>query len=96
MSYCKQLMPRKASNRIDKIFKGGISKDLRQILKNMLNFNPYERLTAKELLNNNYFAKIRNLEQEKGADFTVKLTIDDQLTYDYDALVDENSIEKYM
>jgi serine/threonine protein kinase len=56
--YALKLMP-DCDYVIDKKF-SLLSKELRLILKQMLNFNPNERLSARELINNSYFESIRN------------------------------------
>lgn len=56
--YALKLMP-DCDYVIDKKF-SLLSKELRLILKQMLNFNPNERLSARDLINNSYFESIRN------------------------------------
>jgi hypothetical protein len=44
-----------------------------ELLKGMLEFNPYFRLTARECLKNKIFDDIRISEIEKSAPFKIKL-----------------------
>lgn len=53
-----------------------LSKEIRMLLKGMLQFNPYMRLSAKEVLANPYFDDIRIPMNEESAPHKFKFDID--------------------
>jgi len=55
------------------------------MLKSLLKFNPEERITVKDCLQNPIFDQIRNKTLENDAKCTVKLPLDDELTVNYDS-----------
>ena len=61
-----------------------ISPELRQILKDLLQLNPYFRKTASECLQNPIFDDIRNLNQEKNPKGKLKLSVDQDEAFDYE------------
>ena len=71
-----------------------ISKDVIELLKSMLKFNPEERLTAAECIKLPIFDSIRNKDLEKQATTTVKLPLDDELTIDYDTCTDNKTLKE--
>ena len=52
--------------------------DLLKILEKMLQFNPYFRPTAKQLLKDKYFDEIRKKEVEKAAKLPYRLKVPDK------------------
>jgi serine/threonine protein kinase len=59
--------------------------ELVKLLSQMLEFNPYFRPSAKQLLKNKIFDEIRNLDNEKRADFKIKISADKNvLASDYE------------
>jgi serine/threonine protein kinase len=50
--------------------------ELIKILCQMLEFNPYFRPSAKQLLKNKLFDEIRNPNNEKRAEFKIKISAD--------------------
>lgn len=54
-----------------------ISQEMREILDSLLQFNPYFRLSASELLENQYFDDIRNIKQEKSTKLKINLEVDE-------------------
>lgn len=50
----------------------------------MLEFNPFFRQTARELLKNPYFDNIRVADNEMHAPFKIQLNIDADDAYSYD------------
>ena len=88
-------MPSKAAEQFDKKF-NMMSKELRTLMKQMLCLSPCERLSAKELIKAPYFNSIRNKEQEDDADFQVKVTVDEDLTFDYETFEDSLSVNQYL
>lgn len=71
VSYCQKLMKiQKAGGRIDAKFTN-IKPDLRNILKQLCDFNPERRMSAKDVLKNKIFDDIRNVKQEEDAPFEV-------------------------
>ena len=61
-----------------------ISPEMRGILKSMLEFNPYFRVSAKEALGNKYFDDIRIPMNEGTAPYKLKFDIDTDDAFDYD------------
>ena len=62
-----------------------ISPELKAILKSMLEFNPYFRASAKEVLQNKYFDDIRIPMNEGNAPYKLKFEIDADNAFDYDS-----------
>ena len=60
------------------------NKDLLQILSSLLEFNPYLRPTAKELLKHPIFNKIRIKPNEFYAPYKIVIDIDKKRSRDYD------------
>jgi hypothetical protein len=54
-----------------------------EILTWLLEFNPYLRCSAAELLKSSLFDPVRNHQQEKSAPFKIKLEIDRDASFDY-------------
>ena len=59
---------------------------LMTIFEQMLQFNPYFRYPAEELLKSSIFDEIRNPEMEKPAPYRIDTSIDLPGEFDYDAL----------
>lgn len=82
--YCKSLMKgHKPQTRVDSKF-SSISQEYRDILLQMIVFNPEHRLSAKELLKNPIFDEIRFLPQEEDAEIPVIMPFEQDGCYDYD------------
>jgi len=73
-----------------------LSVELRTILKRMLDFNPFDRQSAKDLITNKYFENIRNAAQEEDADFEIKLQVDEEDCFDYEELIDNVPVKTYV
>lgn len=54
-----------------------------ELLESMLEFNPYFRASAKDLIRHSWFDDIRNKRVEKGAPFQIHLKCDQMDAYDY-------------
>ena len=63
----------------------GMHADWKMLLANMLEFNPYFRQSARELLKNPLFDNIRIIENEKQSVDKLKLQIDADESFDYEA-----------
>ena len=61
-----------------------IAPELRAILKDLLQLNPYFRKTASECLQNPIFDDIRNPNQEKNPKGQLKLEVDQDEAFDYE------------
>lgn len=88
------MMPEEGVNMINMIFKD-FSKGLRKLLKQMLIFNPNERLSAKDLISSPYFDSCRNLSQEQDAEFEIKVAVDEENAFNYSTFQDTFSIDDY-
>lgn len=53
-----------------------LSDDIKNLIKGMLQFNPFMRLSAKEILSNPYFDDIRIPMNEESAAYKLKFEID--------------------
>lgn len=60
------------------------SPDMIKILEGMLEYNPFFRSTASELLTNKFFDDIRIPGLEKASKTKIKLNFDDAQIYDYE------------
>ena len=73
-----------------------MSKDLRGLLKKMLYMSPDHRFSAKDLIKSPYFDSIRNKDQEEDADFKIKVSVDEELTFDYETFEDSVKTTQYI
>jgi serine/threonine protein kinase len=71
-----------------------IDKEIVELLKQMLIFNPLKRPSAKECLNSSIFDSLRVKALEQDADIKVKLELDLLDLFDYEECVDTLPIEK--
>ena len=65
------------------------------LLKGMLEFNPYFRLTARECLKNKIFNDIRISDVEQSAPFKIKLQIYNENNYNYEEAKSNHTIHDY-
>ena len=72
----------------------GISPNLVDMLEALLKFNPEDRATVKECLNNSMFNSFRNTSLELDAPRQVNLPLDDVPTLDYDKVEDLKSLDQ--
>jgi serine/threonine protein kinase len=71
-----------------------ISPELVSILKQMLKFNPADRISPAECIKNPVFDSFRNPDLERQPNITIKLPLDDELTVDYDTCEDLKSLNE--
>jgi len=62
----------------------GSSKELKDILVNLVQLNPYFRWTPSELLKSSFFNDLRIPELEKSAPQKLKLDVDKDEAFDYE------------
>lgn len=60
-----------------------LSDDLKEILENLLQLNPYFRWTAQECLKHSYFDEIRAPLVEQSSKVKIKLAVDQDDSFDY-------------
>ena len=65
---------------------GPLRKRFEQLLSQIIVFDPKERATAKQLLQNPIFDKIRKAENECDAPYKVTFELDDPDVFDYEKL----------
>lgn len=63
----------------------GLTLDWRKLLCGMLEFNPYFRLSARELIKNKLFDEYRIIENEKQSSEKIKLVVDADESFDYES-----------
>lgn len=54
----------------------GVNPEVKELLKQMLTFNPNDRPSAKQLLQNKIFDRIREPTNEENAPFKINLELD--------------------
>ena len=79
----KRTDPRKKVHILDGKM-NNISEEVRSLLKSMIEFNPYFRQSAKELLRSEVFGQLNKVVESVGAEEKVLLEVDCDDVYDYE------------
>lgn len=84
LEYCQSLQPAEPKDGLADLARN-CSQDLTEILKSLLEFNPFFRTSAKECLKSPIFDEIRVPTLEEDAPFKIFLDIDKEGAFDYES-----------